>query len=109
MGSANFADFDAYTFAPNVVLTPGATTFALVLEAVGGPANAQDVIATTGGDFYDGGQLYALDDSGAFVQDLGTDATFTASVVATPEPGSVALVTWGLAGGMLLVRRRRVR
>lgn len=107
-GSANYTGFDRYLFTPNVLLTPGVTTFAMVMEAVGGPATAQDVIATSGtGQFYTAGQLFTVDATGGLAMDLGTDAMFTVAVTATPEPGSVALLAGGLAGIAMLVRRRR--
>lgn len=110
-GSGNYVAFDPYLFAPGVTLTPGVTTFALVLEAVGGTAGASDVIATSGAD-YAGGQLFAVDASGNLVEPTGADAFFSAAfgpaapASAVPEPTTVLLLAGGLAGVGVLARRR---
>lgn len=108
-GSGNFVGFDPYAFAPNVTLAPGATTFALVLEAAGGPATAQDVIAAGTPPFADPGlALYTVDDAGT-LRDTGAQAAFTATLVSTPEPATLALVAGALAGVAAVARGRRPR
>lgn len=110
-GSGNYTGFDAFTFlTPGLVLDPGVSTFAFVLEAVGGPAGALDVLAAAGAD-YAGGALFTVGGTGTLTavgggQDAAFSATFGPAAV-VPEPDPVALFGVGLAGLAGAAWRRR--
>jgi len=106
----------------NLSLTPG-TTYAFVWMVDGStPDFSTNVVFTTDANTYAGGQLFTsagntatqLAQPGAFVANASTtfganDAAFTAtfSTTTVPEPGSIALVAAGLAGIVVVSRRRR--
>jgi hypothetical protein len=131
-GSSNSEAFEERMFAvPNLLLSPGTTYAFLLRVGDGSPDASTNFFGTQGTDTYASGSLYysfqstasALGQTGAFVQSnanavldnnsWGADAAFTARFIAAPttavpEPGSVVLVAAGLAGVLMIARRRRV-
>lgn len=111
-GSANYTGFDAYTFNTGaLLLDPGVTTFAILLQATSTTGNASNVVAASTTS-YGGGQLFSVTATGAFVPLNGVSesafsAVFAAAPSTVPEPGTILLVAGGLAGVATLARRRQ--
>lgn len=92
-----------YTFAPNLVVTPG-TVYAIVPHVTAGAGD----IWGTGSDVYGGGIATNTANAGV---DWFPVATADASILAvmTPEPSTFALFGLGLAAAGAAFRRRRRR
>jgi hypothetical protein len=126
-GSSNTLTYDSdqsFFSGLNVLLT-GGNTYAFLLQTTAtSPDGASNIVGTTIANSVTTGTLitspsysesdlqkggaFIVPPAGTFGADAALIATFSANVSTVPEPSSVVLLAAGLAGVVVVARRRRV-